>query len=119
MHKLWLKFLKENSYDALDYCIKVAKLSNANDIIIGINNLDQFKQIIYLFKREMEEVKLPNFFFDQEILILEHGKIMKLGLIGQSPGNGHPYSWSAILNGFEKTLRKCSLSINKKIFKQY
>ena len=27
---------------------------------------------------------------------------MKLGIIGQSPGNGHPYSWSAILNGFKK-----------------
>ena len=27
---------------------------------------------------------------------------MKLGIIGQSQGNGHPYSWSAILNGFKK-----------------
>ena len=27
---------------------------------------------------------------------------MKLGVIGISPGNGHPYSWSAICNGYDK-----------------
>ena len=26
----------------------------------------------------------------------------KLGIIGLSPGNGHPYSWSAIFNGYDK-----------------
>ena len=26
----------------------------------------------------------------------------KLGIIGLSPGNGHPYSWSAIFNGYSK-----------------
>lgn len=26
---------------------------------------------------------------------------LKLGLIGLSPGNGHPYSWSAIFNGYD------------------
>lgn len=26
----------------------------------------------------------------------------KLGVIGLSPGNGHPYSWSAIFNGYDK-----------------
>lgn len=26
----------------------------------------------------------------------------KLGLIGMSPGNGHPYSWAAIFNGYDK-----------------
>ena len=26
----------------------------------------------------------------------------KLGMIGLSPGNGHPYSWSAIFNGYDK-----------------
>ncbi|NLP10578.1 Gfo/Idh/MocA family oxidoreductase [bacterium] len=25
--------------------------------------------------------------------------MLKLGMIGMSPGNGHPYSWSAIING--------------------
>jgi len=25
--------------------------------------------------------------------------VLKLGVIGMSPGNGHPYSWSAIING--------------------
>ncbi|MFZ5970305.1 MAG: Gfo/Idh/MocA family oxidoreductase [Bacteroidota bacterium] len=29
-------------------------------------------------------------------------KKLKLGLIGISEGNGHPYSWSAIFNGYEK-----------------
>ncbi|MEN8251827.1 MAG: Gfo/Idh/MocA family oxidoreductase, partial [Bacteroidota bacterium] len=27
------------------------------------------------------------------------GNILKLGIIGMSEGNGHPYSWSAIING--------------------
>jgi hypothetical protein len=26
---------------------------------------------------------------------------MKIGIIGESTGNGHPYSWSAIINGFD------------------
>lgn len=26
---------------------------------------------------------------------------LRLGIIGLSPGNGHPYSWSAIFNGFD------------------
>ena len=26
--------------------------------------------------------------------------MIKIGIIGMSPGNGHPYSWSAIINGF-------------------
>jgi hypothetical protein len=29
---------------------------------------------------------------------------LKLGLVGSSEGNGHPYSWSAILNGYNKNL---------------
>lgn len=29
---------------------------------------------------------------------------LKLGLIGMSSGNGHPYSWAAILNGYEPQL---------------
>jgi hypothetical protein len=28
-------------------------------------------------------------------------KILRLGVIGLSPGNGHPYSWSAIFNGYD------------------
>lgn len=30
--------------------------------------------------------------------------ILKLGIIGVSEGNGHPYSWSAIFNGYNKEL---------------
>lgn len=29
---------------------------------------------------------------------------MKLGVVGSSAGNGHPYSWSAILNGYDQRL---------------
>lgn len=29
---------------------------------------------------------------------------LKLGVVGSSEGNGHPYSWSAILNGYNKNL---------------
>ena len=36
-------------------------------------------------------------------------KILKLGITGMSPGNGHPYSWSAIINGDynEKAMADC------------
>ncbi len=27
---------------------------------------------------------------------------IRLGIIGMTPGNGHPYSWSAILNGYDR-----------------
>ena len=30
-------------------------------------------------------------------------KPLKLGIIGLSEGNGHPYSWSAIFNGYDST----------------
>lgn len=29
-------------------------------------------------------------------------KTITLGIMGMSPGNGHPYSWSAICNGYDK-----------------
>lgn len=33
---------------------------------------------------------------------------LRLGMVGMSPGNGHPYSWSAILNGYEaEALSRC------------
>src|SRR3990172_8944646 len=36
----------------------------------------------------------------------------KLGVIGMSPGNGHPYSWSAIFNGFDKKkMSKCPFPV--------
>lgn len=35
-------------------------------------------------------------------------KQLKLGVMGMSDGNGHPYSWSAICNGYnEKAMSKC------------
>lgn len=33
---------------------------------------------------------------------------MKLGIIGMSEGNGHPYSWSAIFNGYDsESMKNC------------
>lgn len=31
---------------------------------------------------------------------------LKLGVLGMSEGNGHPYSWSAIFNGYDPTIMK-------------
>ena len=37
----------------------------------------------------------------------------KLGIIGLSPGNGHPYSWSAIFNGYDRErMRKIPFRIS-------
>ena len=39
-------------------------------------------------------------------------KKIKLGIIGMSEGNGHPYSWSAICNGFESNyMQKCPFPV--------
>lgn len=32
--------------------------------------------------------------------------MLRLGIIGLSPGNGHPYSWSAIFNGYDPIFMK-------------
>jgi len=39
-------------------------------------------------------------------------KVYNLGVIGLSPGNGHPYSWAAIFNGFNKEeMAKCPFPV--------
>jgi len=39
-------------------------------------------------------------------------KILKLGIIGLSKGNGHPYSWSAICNGYDPNyMKNCPFSV--------
>ncbi|MFH0796167.1 MAG: Gfo/Idh/MocA family oxidoreductase [Candidatus Omnitrophota bacterium] len=39
-------------------------------------------------------------------------KIYNLGMVGLSPGNGHPYSWSAIFNGYnKKEMAKCPFPV--------
>ena len=38
--------------------------------------------------------------------------VIKLGVIGLSPGNGHPYSWSAIINGYDPFfMRDCGFPV--------
>ena len=43
-------------------------------------------------------------------------KILKIGMIGYNEGNGHPYSYSAIFNGYNRKelLKKCPYPIIKK-----
>lgn len=39
-------------------------------------------------------------------------KKLKLGIIGMSEGNGHPYSWSAIVNGYDpEEMKKCPFPV--------
>lgn len=39
-------------------------------------------------------------------------KKLRLGIIGISPGNGHPYSWSAIFNGYNpKIMENCGFPV--------
>lgn len=39
-------------------------------------------------------------------------KNLKLGVLGISPGNGHPYSWSAIFNGYDPAvMAKCPFPV--------
>ena len=40
------------------------------------------------------------------------GGELRLGLIGLSEGNGHPYSWSAIINGYDRVaMAACPFSV--------
>ena len=36
--------------------------------------------------------------------------MLRIGIVGLSEGNGHPYSWSAIFNGFDKT-KECAFEV--------
>jgi hypothetical protein len=46
-------------------------------------------------------------------------KLFRLGLIGLSEGNGHPYSWSAILNGYDKKkIQYCGFPVISKYLKE-
>lgn len=38
--------------------------------------------------------------------------VLRLGVIGLSPGNGHPYSWSAIFNGYDAAaMEQCGFPV--------
>jgi hypothetical protein len=34
--------------------------------------------------------------------VIKTDKVIRLGIIGMTEGNGHPYSWSAIFNGYDR-----------------
>jgi predicted dehydrogenase len=43
---------------------------------------------------------------------VENNMTLKLGVIGLSPGNGHPYSWSAIFNGYDSSeMQDCGFPV--------
>jgi len=43
----------------------------------------------------------------------------RLGIIGISPGNGHPYSWSAIFNGYEPSImERCGYPVIPRYLEQ-
>ena len=46
---------------------------------------------------------------------------MKIGIIGQNEGNGHPYSFSAIFNGYDKKnlIKHCPFSLIKDYLPKY
>ena len=45
---------------------------------------------------------------------------LKAGIIGISSGNGHPYAFSAIINGYnEKEMAKCRFEVIPEYLKLY
>lgn len=45
--------------------------------------------------------------------------VLKLGVIGLSPGNGHPYSWSAIFNGYDPVaMESCGFPVIPRYLEQ-
>lgn len=48
----------------------------------------------------------------KNFIVISMIKQYKLGIIGLSPGNGHPYSWAAICNGYDKkAMADCPFSV--------
>lgn len=46
-------------------------------------------------------------------------KALRLGIMGMSPGNGHPYSWSAIFNGYDATaMETCGFPVIPRYLEQ-
>ena len=46
-------------------------------------------------------------------------KELRLGVVGLSEGNGHPYSWSAIFNGCDMTYMKaCGFPVSERLYEQ-
>ncbi len=44
---------------------------------------------------------------------------LRLGMIGLSPGNGHPYSWSAVFNGYEPAVMEhCGVPVIPRYLEQ-
>ena len=44
---------------------------------------------------------------------------LRLGIIGMSPGNGHPYSWSAIFNGYDReAMESCGFPVIPRYLEQ-
>lgn len=51
--------------------------------------------------------------------MLKSSKPIKLGIIGLSPGNGHPYSWSTIFNGYDReVMQECPFPVIPKYLAQ-
>lgn len=45
--------------------------------------------------------------------------MLRLGIIGLSPGNGHPYSWSAIFNGYDSArMESCGFPVIPRYLQQ-
>lgn len=43
-----------------------------------------------------------------DMMLVKRPDHIRLAMLGMVPGNGHPYSWSAIFNGFEpEAMRRC------------
>jgi hypothetical protein len=40
------------------------------------------------------------------VTAVRDASLLRLGIVGMSDGNGHPFSWSAIVNGYDKELIK-------------
>lgn len=49
----------------------------------------------------------------EKIKPLVERKEIRLAILGLSPGNGHPYSWSAMFNGYDKELMTKSVRIRE------
>ena len=75
----------------LGWCPKPesARANSADSITPNFSDFDQFAS---------DDLKLIDPVLESDLT----SEKFRLGLIGMSTGNGHPYSWSAICNGYDQ-----------------
>ena len=80
----------------------IKSIRGISKVIVGVESQKQLGQLLFAWDKAMP-ITAPQLSCEDEGLVHPYNwrvKLDCLGVIGMSDGNGHPYSWSAICNGY-------------------